>query len=137
MLPSTNLLIFGASTRAAAFSALRAGLRPWCADLFADVDLRARCDTFRLRSGGYPQEFVELANQELPGPWMYTGALENWPRLIARLASRRGLWGNGANPLAMARSPEFDQVATVALYRLKDRGEKLFLADMRRTGASD
>ncbi len=33
-----HLLIFGASARAAAFSALRAGLQPWCADLFADAD---------------------------------------------------------------------------------------------------
>jgi len=33
-----QVLIVGASARAAAFSALRAGLRPWCADLFADLD---------------------------------------------------------------------------------------------------
>ena len=33
---SNRLLLFGASTRAAAFSALRAGLKPWCVDLFAD-----------------------------------------------------------------------------------------------------
>ena len=38
-----RLLIFGASARAAAFSALRAGLAPWCVDLFADADLRGRC----------------------------------------------------------------------------------------------
>ena len=48
-----NLILFGASTRAAAFSALRAGLRPWCADLFADADLQARCPAMRL-PGPYP-----------------------------------------------------------------------------------
>ena len=35
-----SVLILGASTRAAAQSAIRAGLRPICADLFADLDLR-------------------------------------------------------------------------------------------------
>ena len=35
-----SVVIFGASVRAAAFSALRAGLRPWCADLFADFALK-------------------------------------------------------------------------------------------------
>ena len=49
MLPNAdNLILFGASTRAAAFSALRAGLRPWCADLFADADLQAHCPAMRL-----------------------------------------------------------------------------------------
>jgi len=36
-----DLLILGASCRAAAFSALRAGFRPRCADYFADRDLAA------------------------------------------------------------------------------------------------
>ena len=52
--PTDNLLIFGASTRAAAFSALRAGLRPWCADLFGDADLVSRCPTIRMPAGDYP-----------------------------------------------------------------------------------
>ena len=43
-----HLLLFGASVRAAAFSALRAGLRPWCADLFGDADLQARCPALAL-----------------------------------------------------------------------------------------
>ncbi len=34
-----RLLIVGASARAAAFSAMRAGFQPLCADRFADVDL--------------------------------------------------------------------------------------------------
>jgi len=35
-----SLLILGASTRAAAHSARRAGFRPICADMFTDEDLR-------------------------------------------------------------------------------------------------
>src|SRR5262245_28665656 len=62
-----NLLIFGASVRAAAFSALRAGMRPWCADLFADADLRGRCPAMQL-PGRYPLDFLKLIDSEVPGP---------------------------------------------------------------------
>src|SRR5262245_47899862 len=99
-----NLLIFGASVRAAAFSALRAGLRPWCADLFADADLRGRCPAMRL-PGRYPLDFLKLIGTEVPGPWMYTGALENHPFLVSQLADRRELWGNNAAALLAVRNP--------------------------------
>jgi predicted ATP-grasp superfamily ATP-dependent carboligase len=99
-----NLLLFGASTRAAAFSALRAGLRPWCADLFADADLQARCPAMRL-PGAYPEGFLDWVGTELPGPWMYTGGLENRPWLVERLARRRPLWGNDRPVLVKARDP--------------------------------
>jgi predicted ATP-grasp superfamily ATP-dependent carboligase len=97
-------MILGASARAAAFSALRAGLRPWCADLFADVDLQRRCPATRL-PGRYPHDFLGLIDAELPGPWLYTGGLENWPGLVRRLSRRRPLWGNGPDALRLARDP--------------------------------
>jgi predicted ATP-grasp superfamily ATP-dependent carboligase len=97
-------LLFGASVRAAAFSALRAGLRPWCADLFADADLRARCPAMRL-PGRYPFSFFDLIDCELPGPWMYTGGLENWPNLVRRMAERRPLWGNDWAAAGSSRLP--------------------------------
>ena len=99
-----NLLLFGASTRAAAFSALRAGLRPWCADLFADADLQARCPAMRLPSA-YPHGFLDWIGADPPGPWMYTGGLENRPWLVERLARRRPLWGNDRPALLLARNP--------------------------------
>jgi|SRR5579884_719438 len=102
-MPSTNLLIIGASARAAAFSALRAGLQPWCVDLFADLDLQQRCAVTRL-TGRYPQGFRRFLSSELPGPWMYTGGLENWPRLLMQWTHYRPLWGNVNQP---ARSPEY------------------------------
>ena len=98
------VLILGASARAAAFSALRAGLRPWCADLFADADLRLRCPAVRLE-GRYPAGFAALFESAPPGPWLYTGGLENHPRLVRRLARRRPLWGNDAEALLRARDP--------------------------------
>jgi predicted ATP-grasp superfamily ATP-dependent carboligase len=98
------LLIFGASARAAAFSALRAGFRPWCADLFADADLRQRVPVMQL-PGRYPESFLDLIEVELPGPWMYTGGLENRPFLVGKMARRRRLWGNDRAALLEARSP--------------------------------
>jgi predicted ATP-grasp superfamily ATP-dependent carboligase len=84
---------------------LRAGLRPWCTDLFRDADLQARCPGVVLPRGRYPQGFLEAAEQAPPGPWMYTGALENHPALVQELARQRPLWGNDAPVLAVVRSP--------------------------------
>ncbi len=109
-----NLILFGASTRAVAFSALRAGFRPWCADLFADADLQARCPAMRL-PGAYPESFLDWIGAELPGPWMYTGGLENRPYLVERMARRRPLWGNDCSVLLRARDPSFVRAATVAV----------------------
>ena len=101
-----HLLIVGASARAAAFSALRAGLRPECADLFADADLRARCPVWPVAAEGYPRSFLDLPALRDPGPWMYTGGFENRPDLIDALARRRqSLWGNPAGVLRRVRSP--------------------------------
>jgi predicted ATP-grasp superfamily ATP-dependent carboligase len=108
-----NLILFGASTRAAAFSALRAGFRPWCADLFADADLQARCPAMRL-PGAYPEGFLDWIGAELPGPWMYTGGLENRPYLVERMARRRPLWGNDCPVLLRARNPDLVRVAALA-----------------------
>jgi predicted ATP-grasp superfamily ATP-dependent carboligase len=105
MTPDDCLLILGASTRAAALSAMRAGLRPSCADLFADTDAHHRWLVMRVAPSQYPHAFLELARQQPPGPWMYTGALENYPELIEKIASERPLWGNGREALALARSP--------------------------------
>jgi uncharacterized protein len=100
-----TIIIFGASARAAAFSTLRAGLQPWCADLFADADLQARCPALRIASHKYPNGFEEISAQAPPGPWMYTGGLENQPDLVKRISTRRRLWGNDAKALHVARSP--------------------------------
>jgi predicted ATP-grasp superfamily ATP-dependent carboligase len=100
-----DLLILGASTRSAAFSALRANLRPWCIDLFGDTDLRCRCPTNTIAPRNYPAGLVRLVSAAPPAPWIYTGALENRPALVRQLAGMRPLWGNDAAVLAAARSP--------------------------------
>jgi predicted ATP-grasp superfamily ATP-dependent carboligase len=112
---SPTLLILGASARAAAFSALRAGLRPWCADLFADADLRACCPVVAVPSQRYPAGLLDAARQAPPGPWMYTGALENRPALVDAIARQRPLWGNDGPSLRRARSPlELDTLFAAA-----------------------
>jgi predicted ATP-grasp superfamily ATP-dependent carboligase len=105
MVKSESLLIVGASARAAAFSALRAGLQPWCVDLFADADLRARCLVQAIAAKDYPRGLIRFFRDARPGPWIYTGALENHPKLIEQLSHERLLWGNPAEVLRRVRSP--------------------------------
>jgi uncharacterized protein len=100
-----HLQIVGTSVRAAAFSALRAGLKPWCIDLFADLDLRAKCPAVAVGESRYPNGLALLARKAPPGPFMYTGGLENRPGLIRRIASERPLWGNDDVALEKVRDP--------------------------------
>jgi predicted ATP-grasp superfamily ATP-dependent carboligase len=95
----TRVVIVGPSVRAAAFSAVRAGFTPWCLDQFADRDL-ARIASVQRLAGAFP-EAIEAAFQTLPlpaqTPWLYTGGLENHPRILRRLQQLRPqLWGNDA-----------------------------------------
>jgi uncharacterized protein len=109
------LLIVGASTRAAAQSAVRAGFRPACADLFADEDLRAIAQVLPIAD--YPHDLPQVARAAPPGPWMYTGALENHPQLVAQIAADRPLWGVPADSLSRVRNPQFiaDVLSNVGL----------------------
>lgn len=104
-----HILIIGASARAAAFSALRAGLSCETADLFADLDLRRRCDAVRVEN--YPRDlwrFVEdktAQDANRPLAWMYTGGLENYPARIDRLSGVAQLLGAGAAAVRSVRDP--------------------------------
>src|SRR5436190_2180226 len=53
-----TVVVVGASARAAAFAALRAGLRPWALDLFADRDLCAACPARRLEEPRPPGRWL-------------------------------------------------------------------------------
>src|SRR5262245_14679114 len=98
-----EILILGASTRGAAQSAIRAGLRPICGDLFADFDLRA-C-ALVLDVPDYPRGLAIAAGGASQSPWMYTGGLENHPALVDRISETRPLWGNGGDVLRRVRDP--------------------------------
>jgi predicted ATP-grasp superfamily ATP-dependent carboligase len=111
MRKNESLLIVGASARAATFSALRAGLRTECVDLFADIDLVAACPVERIHSTEYPHGFLGMAAARRTGPWLYVGGLENHPDLVESLTQRRRLWGNSAEVLRVVRAP--DKVAAI------------------------
>lgn len=97
------MLIVGASARAAAFSALRVGILPVAADLFADTDLAARCCVHTIDD--YPGQLLRIFNQVAEIPWMYTGALENFPDHLSRLEATRPLLGNSSQVVRRVRCP--------------------------------
>jgi predicted ATP-grasp superfamily ATP-dependent carboligase len=99
------ILILGASARAAAFSARRAGLRTIAADLFADRDLRGLGPAGRIAAADYPGGLAERSASAPSCPWIYTGGLENHPDLVARIARQRPLWGNDGPVLRAVRDP--------------------------------
>jgi predicted ATP-grasp superfamily ATP-dependent carboligase len=104
MVSSSTVILLGASVRALAGSALRAGLSPHGIDCFADTDLLACCPATRL-AGADPGGFLDALTQAPPGPWMFTGGLENSPALLERMAEQRPLWGIVGAPLRAVRSP--------------------------------
>ena len=99
-----RLAIVGASTRAAAASAVRAGFQ-----LVGRRSVRRRRPAPH-RHGhanlAYPDGFVDwLARRSKPAAWMYTGALENHPELVDQMAAIAPLWGNPGDVLRQVRSP--------------------------------
>lgn len=108
-----SLLILGASVRAAAQSAARAGLTPICGDLFGDADLPDRSVGQVARS--FPSDLVRIAAEAPTTPWMYTGGLENYPRVVAAISRGRELYGNSAEVLRRVRNPfELERVVPAA-----------------------
>ena len=91
--------VVGASARAAVMSLARAGYAAWTVDLFADRDLKRIAPCVRCPLAEFPEAIPELADRFPPGPVLYTGGLENYPDVVAELAMRRPLWGNGPDVL--------------------------------------
>ncbi len=101
--PPRKLAIVGASARAAAFSALRAGFEVVTADLFADADLARHCPATRIND--YPEGLAAWLAATDCDAWIYTGGLENYPDLVDRMATMRPLMGNHAASLRDVRDP--------------------------------
>lgn len=106
------IVVLGASTRAFAVSAAAAGFAVRAADLFADLDLAAAavtCVSVASPPGAasatpYPWSLGAAARGMPAGaPFVYTGGLENHPRLLAAIAAERPLAGNGPEPLRVLR----------------------------------
>jgi predicted ATP-grasp superfamily ATP-dependent carboligase len=98
-----KLAIVGASARAAAFSAIRAGYEVVAADLFADADLQRFSTATRIEN--YPESLADWLATVDCDAWMYTGALENSPTLVDCMAALRPLMGNDGETLRRVRHP--------------------------------
>jgi predicted ATP-grasp superfamily ATP-dependent carboligase len=98
-----KIAVVGASARAAAFSLLRAGCEVVAADLFADADLARACPVTRITD--YPEGLADWLSETRCDGWLYTGALENHPDLIDRMAKLRPLLGNKGGVLQTVRDP--------------------------------
>lgn len=113
--PVADLIIVGASSRAAAFSAIRAGFRPICLDQFADADLQANATV--LPWAGDDAGILQQI-QQWPGlPVVYVGGMENRPALIEAIAQTHEVWGNPADAVRRVRNPA-DLAEPVRLSRI-------------------
>ena len=95
----------GASVRAAAQGAVRARFEVSAVDLFGDTDLEAIAEVRRVPASEYPEGLVAAARSAPPGPWMYTGGLENYPEVVRAISEGRELLGCGPEVLRCARDP--------------------------------
>lgn len=86
-----TLLILGASVRAAAQSARRAQIPVMGIDLFGDADLLATCPS--IVTSDYPAGLFAAAQHAPPGPWLFTGGLENDEPSVSAFAMQRELLG--------------------------------------------
>jgi predicted ATP-grasp superfamily ATP-dependent carboligase len=71
--------------------------------MFADLDLRHMARVLEVRR--YPGDLVAATAAVAPCPWMYTGGLENHPKIVGSIARSRPLWGNGPEVLHRVRDP--------------------------------
>jgi uncharacterized protein len=105
MSQSDRILIVGASGRAAAFSALRAGIVPRCVDYFADRDLIEVCAAERVPIDEGVSGLGRVALAIEPQALLYVGPIENHSDLVERLARVHHLCANGAETLRAVRDP--------------------------------
>ena len=88
--------------------ALRDGRRVAAFDLFGDLDLRrsaSRVVTPSELGGGGLSTLVSAAVTESASGVVYGAGLENHPALVARVAERHALLGNGPGTLRAVRNP--------------------------------
>ncbi|QDU77373.1 ATP-grasp domain protein [Bremerella volcania] len=95
--------LIGASCRAMAASLVRGGFSVVAADMFADYDLGQIGEVRALRN--YPWSARRWLRDTDVDAWCYTGGLENYPRLIERMAREKRLLGNSPETLRMVRDP--------------------------------
>src|SRR4051794_26744679 len=86
--------------------AMRDGHRVAAFDLFGDLDLRRGGARVVARPGGSLTALVDAAVQVPARGVIYGASFENHPGLVARLAERHALLGNGPGTLRAVRDPQ-------------------------------
>ncbi len=86
--------------------AMRDGQRVAAFDLFGDLDLRRGGARVVARPGGSLTALVDAAVQMPARGVVYGASFENHPALVARLAERHALLGNGPQTLRAVRDPQ-------------------------------
>jgi predicted ATP-grasp superfamily ATP-dependent carboligase len=99
---ATRILIVGATARAAAGSARRAGFEVDASDLFGDLDLRSAA---RDETDAYRAALRGLVVPRPDRPVLYTGSLESEPVALRALESGGTLLGNPADVVGPVRDP--------------------------------
>ena len=127
-------LVVGISVRAMVASAIRSGYPVLALDAFGDQDLRSLAEAYALHrdfNARYsPHALWEASRQFSYDAVAYTSNLENYPKIIQRLAGSRQIMGNSPQAVAAVRhwAELFD--------RLKHAGfsvpETIFAADKRK-----
>jgi predicted ATP-grasp superfamily ATP-dependent carboligase len=122
-----SLLVAAVSGRALAASARRAGYVPLVADFFADADTRQithSCYKLDHLKGGFQWKSLAPALEALaevaPSPPLgvvYGAGFEDRPTLLAKIAERWPLLGNGPSVVERVKSPEvfFTELARLGI----------------------
>lgn len=110
------LIVVGASGRAMAQSASRAGIPVHAADLFRDTDL-VECCVSSTRIDRYPDGIVDAVRSLPAAAWCHVGGLENRPDVLEAIAAERPLAGSSAHAVRLVRNPSWlaDRSAEVGL----------------------
>jgi predicted ATP-grasp superfamily ATP-dependent carboligase len=103
---ASRIIIIGASARAAAQSAIRAGYEPWCIDLFGDRDLRAIAAVRTCPADQYPVGVLPMLDDAPDAPVLLTGAMENHDQVVEAIALQRTLLGSNPQAIRAARDPQ-------------------------------
>lgn len=107
--PMRRVLLVGASVRAIAESAARAGWEAWALDSFGDLDLRRIAHVVSPRgdpaSSRTPARVARAARELDVAAVVYAGGWENHPAAVRAVARGRELLGNAPDVLARVRDP--------------------------------
>jgi predicted ATP-grasp superfamily ATP-dependent carboligase len=102
-----TILLIGASCRAAAWSAFRAGFRVISLDLFADRDTKLYGECFQINEypKSIPDQVTSIAAKRSFSTIVLSGGMENHPSLVEELETRYSILGPNARQIRVLRDP--------------------------------